>query len=597
MIAHQQLERAESVRPAAWGWMTLTKRWPPVESTLIVILAALVIGFLAWPMLFTSSGMAQDWSNHLWYLWRQSATISRDHYPSLFLNDGGSVFYPFYAFYGGTIYALFGTLAVALGDAPVAAYVISYVLGFAAAYGGWYSLARMAGLRRWQAQIPALLFISSAYYLTLVYARGDWSEFLAVSTLPLLVASGLRVLVADRVSLRWMILLAASSVVFFGSHNITMLWGVTALAVSALATVIVIPQIRRRVTLRRLVRVFAVVIPSALVNAWYLFPALAYGQRSWIATHYDYAGSLHSTAFLVSASNLFTFSRASTVNNTPDFVLALPLLAVAWVLVSIVLSVIHRGDALWRRMLWVLSALSLVFVLLMTHVGLLLALPRPYTLLQFSYRLETYVLLGLCGAVLATLVLARSWPRRWQAWSWTAVIVLIASGVGAAQQVKAYPRGNEDPGVVVSNRYQVFNPNRQPPFTGGLGDYNDATLPLVEPAGSPVGLAFPTAIHHERVTIRVTEPSGTLVHTNLTGAPYLVRVTGAKIVGRDKSGDMVLEVGPGRRSRDQITLSRSDRLPVTLGRLVTPVALAILVLMLAVCLIRRAHARQARPGG
>jgi hypothetical protein len=565
----------------------LAHRWPSLQSAAIVIAAALVIGFLVWPMLMTSSGMAQDWSNHLWYLWRQSVTINRDHQPSLFLNDGGSVFYPFYAFYGGTIYALFGGLAVVLGNAPLVAYVFSYVLGFAAAYGGWYSLARMAGLGRWQAQAPGLLFVTSAYFLTLVYARGDWPEFIAVSILPLLTAAVLRVLLVERLSLRWAILLVGCAIVFFGSHNLTMLWGVTALAISGLAIAVAVPQARRRVTSRGLARVVALVIPAALVNAWYLFPALAYGQRSSIATHYDYAGSLRGSSFLVSNSHLFTFSRASVVDNTPDFVLALPVLAVVWVLLSILISFVLRRGGAWRRVLCVLSALTIGFAVLMTHTGLLLTLPRPYTLLQFSYRLETYVLLGLCGAVLATLALARTWPRRWRIWSWTVVVVLIASGVGAVQQVDSYPRGNKNPGVVVPDRYAVFNPAHQPPFTGGLGDYSDATLPVIEPPGTPVGITFPTVIDEEKVTIPVKLPAGVLVHTNLTGAPYLVSVAGAKVVGRDKSGDMVLEIHAARNSPQQITLSRSNRLPVALGRLVTRLALIVLALYVAVGLVWR----------
>jgi hypothetical protein len=126
-------------------------------------------------MLFTSAGMGEDWVSHLWFIWRQSLTIARDHQPSLFLNytsiealrpqvpPSESVFYPPYAFYGGTIYALAGTLALLLGNAPVAAYVLTYLIGFAPAYGGWCWLGRMAGLGRWAAQVPGLLFITSGY--------------------------------------------------------------------------------------------------------------------------------------------------------------------------------------------------------------------------------------------------------------------------------------------------------------------------------------------------------------------------------------------------------------------------------------------------
>jgi hypothetical protein len=577
--------------------MRLAQRLPEAQTCVIAACAILVIGFLVWPMVFTSAGMAQDWSNHLWYLWQQSITINRDHQASLFLNYGGAVFYPFYAFYGGTIYALFGGLAVVLGNAPVVAYVFSYILGFAAAYGGWYLLARMVGLGKWQAQVPGLLFITSAYYLTLIYARGDWPEFVAVSTLPLFIAAGLRVMLADRLPLRWAIVLAACALVFFGAHNITMLWGVTALVISGLAIAVIIPQARRSVTRRGVIRVAVVVVPAALVNAWFLLPALAYGQRTTIAKTFDYVGTLHELAPLVSDSKLFTLSRATVVPNTPDFALALPMLAVAWVVVSIVLSFILGGDTAWRRALLVLSAVSVAFAVLMTHVGLILALPHPYTLLQFSYRLETYVLLGLSGAVIAALMLARTWPRRWRMWSWTTVIVLVASGVGAVQQVDGYPKGNGYPGVVRPDRYMVFNPKDQPPFSGGLGDYNDATLPAVEPR-IPVGILFPeTAVRDDKVTLATSLPPGTLVHSNLLGAPYLVAVKGARVVGHDTAGRMVLEIGPAKDGQEQITLSRSNRLPVALGRLVTHVALAVLLIMLAGYLTRRLLVKPARQEG
>ncbi len=389
--------------------------WPAVRSAAFALPAVGVITFLAWPMLFTSAGMGQDWVNHLWDVWRQSVMIGRDHRPSLFLNDGGSVFIRSSPSTAGRSTSLAGTLAVLLGDAPVKAYVLTYLMGVAAAYGGWYWMGRMAGLGRWAAQVPGLLFVGSAYYLTLIYARGDRPELIAVSTLPLLVASGLSVLSADRLRLLPALALAGSALVFFGSHNLTMLWGCTTLALLAVATIAAVPPARALVTLRGALRVACVAIPVALVNAWYLLPALAYSQRTAIAQHYDYAQSLRGTSFLVSAGNLFTFSRASAAPDTPDFVLALPVLAIAWVLVGIAISLARPApDGAWRRFLWVVSALGVLFAVVMTHPDLILDLPHPYTLLQFSYRLETYLLLGLCGAVLATLVLVRHWPRRWR---------------------------------------------------------------------------------------------------------------------------------------------------------------------------------------
>ena len=561
--------------------------------------AAGVIVFLAWPMLFTSAGMAQDWVNHLWYIWRQSVMIGRDHQPSLFLNDGGSVFYPLYAFYGGTIYALAGALTVLLGNAPVKAYVASYLIGLAAAYGGWYWLARMAGLGRLAAQAPGLLFVSSGYYLTLIYARGDWPEFIAVSTLPLLVASAVSVLRAERLQILPALALAGSALVFFGSHSLTMLWGLTVLMLLAAAVVAAVGPARASITRAGLVRAMGIAIPAALVNAWFLLPALAYGQRTTIASHYEYARSLRATTGLVSAGNLFTFSRASAAPDTPDFILALPVLAIVWVLAGIAISLRHRGGPwgeAWRRVLWIVAGLTAVIGVAMTHPGLVLALPRPYTLLQFGYRLETYVLLGLCASMLVILTLARNWPSRWRkGMRAAAVVVLVGSAVGAIQQVDGYPKGASRPIVVVPDRYIVFAPSNQPPNTaGGLGDYDDASLPLVNPVGAPE-LDFPSdRIRAQRVTIPVDLPAGEIVHTNLAGAPYMVSVTGARVVGRDPNGHIVLQIEAATaHAPRQISLQLSDRLPVVLGRAITLAALFVLLLSLALWLTKRVGARRA----
>ena len=218
-----------------------------VRGTVAVGSAALVIGVLAWPMLLTSSGLGGDWEHHLWYVWQQSLAIRANGSPSLFLSTSYSVLYPQYAFYGGTINVIAGALSLALGGSPIAAYVLTYVLAFAAAYGGWCWLARAAGLGRWPAQAPALLFVTSACYLTLVYGQGDWAEFIAVSMIPLIVAAGAAVLRAEQLRLLPAVVLAAGSVVFFGSHDLTVLWASTiAIAVTG-ALLVCVPQVRRMV--------------------------------------------------------------------------------------------------------------------------------------------------------------------------------------------------------------------------------------------------------------------------------------------------------------------------------------------------------------
>jgi hypothetical protein len=149
--------------------------WPGRASALhlavVVVPTASIIVAVAWPMLFTTSGLGGDWGHHLWFVWRQSLALRADHAPSMFLNTSYSALYPQYAFYGGTIYVLAGALALALH--PVTAYVVTYLCGFLAAYGGWYWAGRSLGLGRWQAQAPAVLFVTSACYLSIPYGQGD----------------------------------------------------------------------------------------------------------------------------------------------------------------------------------------------------------------------------------------------------------------------------------------------------------------------------------------------------------------------------------------------------------------------------------------
>jgi hypothetical protein len=567
--------------------------------------AAVVIAFLAWPMLFTSSGMGQDWSSHLWEMWRQSLTIAHEGHPSLFLSFSEAVLYPLYAFYGGTVYALTGCLAVLLGGSPIPAYVATWIFCFAAAYGGWYWLGRMAGLGRWAAQVPGLLYITSGYYLTLVYARGDWLEFVGVSAVPMLAASALSVLRAGRLRLLPALALAGSTLVFFGSHNIVILWGSTWLVLLAAALALAVPDARRTVTRAGVVRVLLVAVPAALANAWYLLPDLAYASRTSIASVYPYARELRASAHLLAAGNLLTPFRTYEYRGDPDFVYALPVFTIAAVIVGIAISFRHPGERAWRRVLWTLSGSVVLVIVVMTHPGLILDLPRPYTLVQFGFRLESFVLLGLSGAVLTVLVLTRSWPRRSRMACYVvAAIALAAAGAAAVIQVDGYPQGTEHPPhAMVADRYVVIASDEIPPPTAavltcfnGVGcGFNDHTLPRV--GSSPPELVFPSsAVRNDRAAVRVPRLLvGTLVPTNLAGAPYFVDVKGALVMGRDSADHMVLLILPPKKGHGPwVSLSPAERLPVVLGRVITLVALGFLALGAVLGLARKVGVSLAR---
>jgi hypothetical protein len=561
--------------------------------------ALLLLGSLTWPLLFTHSGFAGDWNHHLWLMWHQSIALESNDFPSFFLNSSYSVFYPTYAFYGGTVYAVGGLLTLLLG-APVSAYVLIYVLDFAAAFGGWYWLGRMAGVGRWLAMIPGLVFISSAYYILVAYPQGDWPELTAISTISLMLAAALSVLRAKRLRLAPALALAISSILFFGSHNITIMLGLTTFVLAGVAVLLFIPEARQALTRRGVARVSAIVVPGAMVSAWYLLPTLAYHSSTRIDSEYGQArAELTGNVSLVALQHLFTFSRTAAPG------MSLPALAIVWVLAAIVLLPRASHNRTWVRMLLISSAISLLAAIAMTHPSLLLDLPRPYTLIQYSYRLEAYVLLGLCGAILAALVLARSHsgrvsgqaasrPVRVRVWVWMAIPVCAASLGGAIYQIGEFPY----PGTDRYTTLEYFGEVE----TGDNRDFQDVSQPVI-PGQRLASVSIPPeSVHGDRASFSTSKPPGTLLATNIGGGSNLVALTGAKDVGVDsQTGNMVIQVGaasPGAPSTGEHTISvaTASNLPIVLGRVLTLLGLAILVLELLGLLALRLRARLSTDG-
>jgi len=562
---------------------------------LVGLTMLLVVVALSWPMLTTSTGLAQDWPNHLWYMWRQSLNIRADGLPSLFLNADRGIFYPFYSFYGGTLYSLAGTLSLLLGNAPVKAYLLTWMLGLGASYGGFFWLARMAGVRRWLSHVPALVYVTSAYTLTLIYARGAWPEFMATSSIPLFIASSLHILRRGRLTPYPALALALSTVVLTGSHNITLLWGGTFIVLLSVAVIVFVPTGRGLFAPRRLFRWLLVAGPSVLLNAWFLLPAVAYNSRTRIGSA-NWSLALQITSVLTSPARLFTLSRGTSVTTSPgiayapDFSLALPVVAIGWVLLGAVLLGARRRwyKDPFGRVLAICIGLGLLFAILLTNWRLINDLPGPYHLVQFPYRLETYVLFAICGAMIALLAVDRSKISAWLGWRALLGVVVVVSVVGAAIQVAAYPSQYPDRNV-------VFDASHQPPASVyDTGDYDDATLPVLSPAGAPTLTFSQTQIRSVRVRATfAVDPHQTLVQSNVLGAPYLVRVVGARVVGRTPEGFMVLRLPADHPPMVSLTVEQAATAPIEIGRVLSVVGAAALVALLCIAAFRWARRRAA----
>lgn len=563
---------------------------------LVLGAAAVVLGVLVWPLLFTYSGFAGDWEHDLWLVWHQSTSIKSNDVPSFFLNSSYSLLNPIFAFYAGTLYSIAGALALIVG--PVQAYVLIYVLDFAAVLGGWYWLGRMAGLGRWVALVPGVIFITSTYYIAIVYVQGDWPEFTGISMIPLMVASGLSVLRADRLRYRSAIALAVSSLLFFGSHNLTILLALTTLGLTGLAVVVLVPAVRPHLSGRALARVCGIVVPAAMTSAWYLLPAVVYSSQTRVGNEFPHAQeSIRTTAWLVSSRHLLTLSRTSGIGLPAPYylALALPVLAIVWVLVAVVILPRGSWGKTWTRILLICCGVAILVAAVMTHVGLLLALPRPYTMMQFSYRLDVYVVLMLCAAVLAALVLlGRSPARRARVWKWFAIPVCAVALIGAVQQIGGYVYPGQD-------RYSALEAFGEVE-TGNNQDYQDGSEQKISGRTLPK-LYFPLeALHDDSVSGSTTLPAGTLVSTNIAAGSYLLHVKGARPVGVDaESDDMVLAIGSSNAVAGAstattspprtITVSSGTSTPIVIGRVLT---LCGLVALIAQLLLRPAYRLLAR---
>jgi hypothetical protein len=548
--------------------------------------ATVLILLLARPLLVGGSDRGVDFYTHYWYVWHQGEAL-RDGGPSLWLHNSTGIFSAFYAFYGATLYVIAGALALLLGSS-LHAYVLIYLLAFAASYGGWWWLARQAGLRGLAAHAPGLVFVTSAYAMTLLYVRGDWPEHVAVGMLPLLAASALSVLRADRLRAGPALALAVSVLVFTGSHNLTLLCGSVVLLLTGAALLLLVPAARRMVTRAGALRVLAVAVPAVLVNAWFLVPDAVYGSDANIAhLRWQWSQFLHETRPYVDLKHLVTLSRGTVDPDTPHEAFALPVLALAWTAVAVVVARPRWRDP-WLRTLGALAAVGAVVLLAMTHVGVLRG---PFVMVQFSYRLESYVNLMVSGVVLAGLVLLKGSGaalavRARPALGTALGVVATVSVVGAVRQSVVH----RDPSTY--EEWKTFPAYYVDEPVIGIWDYAQADEPYLDDPSQLPHLVFSVAdaTRHGRVSAAAPVAPGKPVLTNVAGQWPLLKLTGGEFVGLSTGGRAIVQV-------EAPTLTVAERRPpaFVVGRLLSFLGFAGLGAVAVALVGRRLRTSEPRP--
>lgn len=537
------------------------------------------------PILFTDRTFASDWGNHYWLVYMQGLNISALHEPSIYLQSTLGAFYPYYAFYGGTFYAVTGLIAD-LFDTEFAV-LVAYAGAIAANYLGWTWMARMAGVRGWRAQLPGLIAVTAPLAVSNLYGRGGIPEVIGTSMLPLVAAAGIGLVRAPRLRLREMAAFVVALVFLTGSHALSMVWGVSFLALLA----VVLVACNWRYVRERAMWLLALAwlgLLALCLNAWMLWPTLLFHSRT-IENEPD---PLSQTAF-TDAGNLFRILR-DTADVYPiihgDINAALPVLALLWALAGGVLFwrwAEPRGRALGLGVLAVLVAL----VVLILHSSLIWDLPEILQYIQFPYRLLTYA--DFCVVGLVTLVLAAAERRRGTPAATAAVAVLAAI---AAFNLAISFQQNIEVRSWLSGRGEALASSVQPPpswyaflqFGDGEGPIVQPTLP--EPLNVPVEEGV-------RDSYRVEYPPGPAgtAQTNIATGPYLVDVAGATPVGRSEAGQMVVRLPASPARPRTVVVSGEDGPTVLASRWVSFLALVFcLVAMIATAGVRLARRRQGR---
>jgi hypothetical protein len=553
--------------PVAVGEPAEARWWSSRPATAIagVTVAALVIGICVWPMIHERTFLLGDWFLHVWYVWHQEGSLKAHLLPSLYAHDTSGVFDPHFAFYGGTLYAI--TAAIALVVGHEAAFIASWILVLAMGYGAWFWLARQAGLGPWASHAPGVLFVTSTWCLTSAYVLASWAQMVAFAALVLILAAAFAILRTDRLRPLPALALAVGVVLYTGSHNLTLVWGTTMVAVVGAAAFVLIAPLRRLATRRGLLRLAVIAIPATLVNAWWLVPAAAYQSHTVIGSDVAQAHFLLKSGMeLVRPGHALTLTRTPADPLVPRYALQLPMLAIAWAAIGLVLLRSRRSSPWFRTALLMLVVIVLTWVL-MTNSSLVIALPHPYDMLQAGYRLEAYIQLALAAAVIALLVLMGRGAPRHRAWAWALVAVLTVSVVQARAQIHQ-PLTPPLKGPV-SKPFPYHNANLNFP---GTMDYVDARVPEYTPDRQFTKVQFSATVAErtDRAELTVNAQPGEYIWTNLKASPELVHVAGARFVARDPGGNAFLEIDPDATpGAAHVVVTTAHPWPVMLGRLLT----------------------------
>jgi hypothetical protein len=381
-------------------------------------------------------------------------------------------------------------------------------------------------------------FVTSAYYISNLYGRGAWTEFVAVSAIPPLVAAGMSIVRSERFAPLPSALFATSAIVWSGSHNITLAWG----TIARVATLLCLRLLLRKplaVGRRQLAWVLGLLALALCVNAWFLLPDALYSGRTQI---------VDISKFSWNASRDFNTPRAlfdpiryvPSSSTTPALYVQAPVWMLAWALAATALLRSRLGQTLRRAIATVAIVLVGILALIMVR-ALWRVVPTTLQLIQIPYRLNTYVAMLIATLVLVGVLAVESLGagrarHTMSAALGAAMAITVSLGVWQLWVPDTHTR-TRMPRAYSDRRDAFISPHVAPRTWYDTGAYLDAAEPVVPYPPDRVLRIDPTGIDGNKETLTVRLPPGPAPFAITMGAgPEVVELRGLVRLGRTRTG-------------------------------------------------------------
>ena len=336
-----------------------------------------------------------DSLNHLWMVMSVDRT-SLIPSPTI-SGDVVGVFYPHLALYGGTLYWCTYLAGRMLGSFKLA-FSLSIVVSFAASFLGTWWAARQVRASMVIASLAGLTMVACPYYLTNVFGRGAWTEFVAIAWLPPAIASLLSVIPRPR-ALPVALLIVSIGVVS-GSPTITLIYGLGFVAVGIVAVIVAAPDWFR--STQGKVTAVAAIACGIGVNAWWIASLAAYANRTMVSSVANTMGAADFTRFRIVFS---PWQAVPGSSSTPQLHANAPV----WVTIATVVGLAYAlATRRMRPRVGIVLSIGLVVLAALPSVWPIWSLiPGPLKILQFPYRTLSYFDLWVVACLILVLASLR----------------------------------------------------------------------------------------------------------------------------------------------------------------------------------------------